>query len=232
MIISEYAKHGNLWSYLEQNFNKMTWKMKCEFLNDLAHGLNWIHCCGLVHRNLHGGNIAMDIKPCKFMWFRDSSRPRPLLLDLGLARSEKYVSTSVKGVLPFVAPEVFSTGKFTKKSDAYAFGIIMHLLASGEPPFRNRQFDNGLVHDISNGLRPRMPYSAPIIYKYIAMLCCDADPDKRPDFEYIYKFVNTNITRSDDTIWNIIYHNDVKPLSRFEKESKYSSKLLPIRGRE
>jgi len=29
---------------------------------------------------------------------------------------------------------------------------------------------------------------------------------------------------SDDNTW---YHNDVKPLSRLEKESKYSSKLLP-----
>ena len=228
MIILQYAKHGNLWSYLEQNFNKMTWKMKCEFLNDLAQGLHWIHRSGLVHRNLHGGNIAVDIKPRQILQFRDSSRPRPLLLDLGLARSEKYVSTSVKGVLPFVAPEVFSTGKFTKKSDTYAFGIIMHLLASGEPPFRNRQFDNGLVHDISNGLRPRMPYSAPTIYKYIAMLCCDADPDKRPDI--CSRFINK--LQTDDPIWNTIYNNDVEPLSRFEKESKYSSKLLPIRGRE
>ena len=26
---------------------------------------------------------------------------------------------------------------------------------------------------------------------------------------------------------NAVYHNDVKPLSRLEKENKYSSKLLP-----
>ena len=32
---------------------------------------------------------------------------------------------------------------------------------------------------------------------------------------------------SDNNTWNAIYHNDVKPLSRLEKESKYSSKLLP-----
>src|SRR6185312_3694055 len=92
-----------------------------------------------------------------------------------LARSEKYESTCIKGVLPFVAPEVFTTGKFTQKSDGYAFRIIMYLLASGEPPFRNRQFDNSLVHDSSNGLLPWMPYSAPTVCKYIAMLCCDAN---------------------------------------------------------
>jgi len=231
MIISQYAKHGNLWSYLDQNFNKMTWRMKCAFLGDLKLGLHWIHRRGLVHRNLHGGNIAMGVKPRRRPG-RDSPLPRPLLLDLGLARSEKYESTCIKGVLPFVAPEVFTTGKFTKKSDVYAFGIIMYLLASGEPPFRNRQFDNSLVHDISNGLRPRMPYSAPTIYKNIATLCCAAIPDYRPDIDSFCHLLTWNIQNSDDPIWDTIYHNDVKPLSRFEKENKYSSKLLPIRDRE
>ena len=33
--------------------------------------------------------------------------------------------------------------------------------------------------------------------------------------------------KSNDNAWNTIYHNNVKPLSRLEKESKYSSTLLP-----
>ena len=57
----------------------------------------------------------------------------------------------------------------------------------------------------------------------------DADPDKRPDAEALYfdieRLVNDDI--SDDNAWNAVYHNDVKPLSRLEKESKYSSTLLP-----
>ena len=82
------------------------------------------------------------------------------------------------------------------------------------------------------GLRPSMPDSAPEEYKKLAERCCDADPDKRPDAyplwkdiaELIYEMDRSN---SDDYAWNAVYHNDVKPLSRFEKESKYSSKLLP-----
>jgi hypothetical protein len=56
----------------------------------------------------------------------------------------------------------------------------MHLIATSEPPFRNRQFDRGLVCDIMGGLRPSMPDSAPEEYKKLAEWCCDADPDKRP----------------------------------------------------
>src|SRR5436190_2216387 len=134
--------------------------------------------------------------------------------------------------LTLIAPEVFHTCKFTQKSDVYSFGIIMYLIATGEPPFRDRQFDRGLICDIMGGLRPLMPDSAPEEYKKLAERCCDADPDKRPDAYTLYDDIDMLIEevdkdKSNDNAWNTIYHNNVKPLSRLEKESKYSSTLLP-----
>src|SRR5581483_7743282 len=118
---------------------------------------------------------------------------------------------------------------FAQKSDVYSFGIIMHLMATGEPPFRDRQFDTSLIRDIMDGLRPPMPDSAPKEYKKLAERCCDADPDKRPDAETLFDNINNLINKvgNNSDIWNAVYHNDVKPLSRLEKESKYSSTLLP-----
>src|SRR6185295_18108302 len=111
----------------------------------------------------------------------DSSAP--LICDLGLSQSvnSRQQNSTVRGVLPFIAPEVFHTHEFTQKSDVYSFGIIMYLIATGEAPFRDRQFDRDLVCDILGGLRPLMPDSAPEEYKKLAERCCDADPDKRPD---------------------------------------------------
>ena len=109
----------------------------------------------------------------------------------------------------------------------------MYLMATGEPPYRYRQFDRGLICDIMGGLRPSMPDFAPEEYKELAKRCCDADPDKRPNAwklkSDIYNFIMLKVDRgiSDNNTWNAIYHNDVKPLSRLEKESKYSSTLLP-----
>ena len=65
--------------------------------------------------------------------------------------------------------------------DVYSFGIIMYLIATGKPPFRDREFDRDLLYDIMGGLRPSMPDSAPKEYKKLAKWCCDADPDKHPD---------------------------------------------------
>jgi len=67
------------------------------------------------------------------------------------------------------------------QTTVYFFGIIMYLMATGEPPFRDRQLDGDLIYDIMGGLRPSMPDSAPEGYKKLAQRCCDADPDKRPD---------------------------------------------------
>ena len=83
-----------------------------------------------------------------------------------------------------------------------------------------------------NGLQPPMPDSVPEEYKNLAVQCCDADPDKRFDARTLFDYIHNLIDRmkndcSDDNTWNAIYHNDVKPLSRLEKESKYSSTLLP-----
>ena len=77
-----------------------------------------------------------------------------------------------------------------------------------------------------------MPDSAPEEYKKLAERCCDADPDKRPDARTLWDdiselFSEVEYGNSVSNVWNTIYNNDVKPLSRIEKERKYSSKLLP-----
>ena len=225
MIVMQYANNGSLLSYLDQNINKLTWKMKLEHLKDISNYLHVIHDAGLVHCDLHGGNIVMHSG--NILMHEDDDKLRSFICDLGLSRSVNSRESTIRGVLPFIAPEVFHTRKFTKKSDVYSFGIIMYLVATGEPPFRNRQFDRNLICNIMDGLRPSMPDSAPEEYKKLAERCCDADPDKRPDAKTLYDDMDMVNLKSDDNMWNTTYHTDVKPLSRLEKESKYSSMLLP-----
>src|SRR5438105_9899327 len=58
MIVMQYANNGNLLSYLDQNINKLTWRDKLRHLLDIVQHLQCIHL-GLVHCDLHGGNIVM-----------------------------------------------------------------------------------------------------------------------------------------------------------------------------
>src|SRR6185436_19528032 len=129
MIVMQHANNGSLLSYLDQNINKLTWKKKLEHLKSIAMYLRIIHCSGLVHCDLHGGNIVSH---------DDNYGIVPLICDLGLSQSvnSRQQNLTIRGVLPFIAPEVFHTHEFTQKSDVYSFGVIMYLIATGEPPFR------------------------------------------------------------------------------------------------
>ena len=224
MIVMQYANGGSLLSYLDQHINRLTWTMKLRHLKNIAYCLHDIHSRGLIHSNLHGGNILFD----------RNVEDIPYVCGLGLSRSvnSREQNSTIRGVLPFIAPEVFAMCKFTQKSDMYSFGIIMYLIATGEPPFREWSFDKCLAMRVCEGLRPVMPDSTPEEYKKLAERCCDADPYKRPDAETLWDeicklFEEVDKDNSNDNAWNTIYHNDVKPLSRLEKESKYSSMLLP-----
>src|SRR5436190_22917992 len=99
----QYANNGNLLSYLVQNINKLTWNMKLQCLERIADYLDSIHRTGIVHCDLHGGNIVLHE-------YGDTSAVKSsFICDLGLSRfvnSSKSNST-VQGVLPFIAPEVF-----------------------------------------------------------------------------------------------------------------------------
>src|SRR6266516_1915700 len=79
MIVMQYADNGNLLSYLDQNINKLTWRDKLRCLNDIVWHLYIIHDVGLVHCDLHGGNIVMRDS--------DESDLNSFICDLGLSRS-------------------------------------------------------------------------------------------------------------------------------------------------
>ena len=93
MIVMQYANNGSLLSYLDQIINKLTWKDKLQHLKDIVLYLYVIHKRGLVHCDLHGGNIVLN-------------NSRPLICDLGLSQSvnSRQPNSTIRGVLPFIAP--------------------------------------------------------------------------------------------------------------------------------
>src|SRR5690242_4806033 len=78
MIVMQYANIGSLLSYLDQNINKLTWLDKLQHLYDIAKYMYNIHQAGLVHCDLHGGNIVMH---------NDARKIQSLICDLGLSQS-------------------------------------------------------------------------------------------------------------------------------------------------
>lgn len=58
VIVMGYAVNGDLRSYLMNNPH-INWSFRLSLLFDIIASLRNIHSAGLIHRDLHGGNIII-----------------------------------------------------------------------------------------------------------------------------------------------------------------------------
>ncbi|RIB29749.1 kinase-like domain-containing protein [Gigaspora rosea] len=181
LMVYQYANNGNLYKYLRDNFNKLTWMTKLQILKDISEELFYIHNrAGYTHADFHSGNILQDQ--------RNNENMRSYIADLGLSRkNDAYVPEGyIYGVMPYVAPEVLSGNvKFTQAADIYGFGVIMTEVSTGQRPFDGYKFDINLAVMICNGLRPGFASGTPDCYIEFANQCMDSDPQKRPNISKI-----------------------------------------------
>ncbi|RHZ81625.1 hypothetical protein Glove_117g538 [Diversispora epigaea] len=83
-LVLQYAKDGDLRTYLQNNFNRLDWKIKIQMAKDITNGLDCIHEENIVHRDLHSKNILVH-------------EGSLLITDLGLSQSLDTNSNSFKG---------------------------------------------------------------------------------------------------------------------------------------
>jgi serine/threonine-protein kinase len=131
----------------------------------VAEALAWAHAFGLVHRDLKPGNVMLvrggPGRPSSGggrVGSRTSGNVK--LLDFGLAkltappvelgRASSQAATrpggfgggpltaegTVLGTIEYMAPEQLERGESDARSDIYAFGLLLHELATGERAFR------------------------------------------------------------------------------------------------
>ncbi|POG59097.1 kinase-like domain-containing protein [Rhizophagus irregularis DAOM 181602=DAOM 197198] len=111
MMILQFAEKGNLKCFLSSNFSNFLWKDKIVYLCGLADDLNSLHKLGFFYRDLHSGNILQNISGGAFV------------SDFGLSGSpnEQKSCNKIRGVLPYIAPEVLNEEPYTLSSDIYSF---------------------------------------------------------------------------------------------------------------
>jgi len=189
----KYMDGGDLVKYLRDHYGKLTVWNRFRQLYCIADGLKIIHQQGMIHRDLHVGNVLVEeLNENNFV-----SR----ITDLGLCQpaSEKN-RNKVYGVLPYVAPELLTfaispkrTNKiapYTPASDVYSFGIIAYEVFSSLPSYYGRKHDIHLALEICSkkALRPKLDeMQAPQLLKDLIQRCWDADPEKRPNISELFE---------------------------------------------
>ncbi len=93
------------------------------------------HEAGILHR---------DIKPENIFIARKTPREHPVLLDFGISKLDSgsgthsvTTSSEIVGTPAFIAPEVATGGmsRFDARSDQYAIGVTLYLVATGHLPY-------------------------------------------------------------------------------------------------
>ncbi|KAJ9551319.1 hypothetical protein OSB04_015364 [Centaurea solstitialis] len=140
VLVYEYMPHGTLHHHLHKACTYITWILRLKIAIGAAHGLDYLHNGigtqhGVIHRDIKSSNILLDEN-----W-------EAMISDFGLSKvgptnkSISYVDTSVKGTFGYLDPEYFYTHRLTRKTDVFAFGVVLFELLSGRLAV-DRRFDD------------------------------------------------------------------------------------------
>lgn len=188
ILVVQYARNGNLTTYLEKNFNLITWQRRLEILYSISTALVQMHKRNLVHKNLHSGNVLIN-------------NYATLIDYMGMYRPIEKSHSLKLGVLPFMAPEIIRNQQpYTKAVDIYSFGGIMWELATNRKPFAERSHDLNLARDISQGLRPEITEGMPSCYARLMLRCWEDDPENRPISEELYETIGVWLVELSDSM--------------------------------
>ncbi|TYH35211.1 hypothetical protein ES332_D13G178100v1 [Gossypium tomentosum] len=130
MLVYVYMSKGSLASHLYcENHEPLSWNLRVYIALDVARGLEYLHDGAVppvIHRDIKSSNILLD----------QSMRAR--VADFGLSREEMVDkhAANIRGTFGYLDPEYISTRTFTKKSDAYSFGVLLFELIAGRNPLQ------------------------------------------------------------------------------------------------
>tara|TARA_R110002095_G_scaffold97122_2_gene85074 strand:+ start:82994 stop:86995 length:4002 start_codon:yes stop_codon:yes gene_type:complete len=129
-FVQEYVDGKNLKERMEQLHFSMPSRACASIVYQVASGLTAVHKLGIVHRDIHPGNLLLNTKG------------NVQIADFGLAfepedRSNSYELTSLRqgfGQISYVSPEQWNAARnATTKSDIYSLGCVWYFLLTGHP---------------------------------------------------------------------------------------------------
>lgn len=127
-IFLEYVPGGSVSSMLN-NYGPFEEPLIRNFTRQILIGLAYLHKRNIIHRDIKGANILIDIKGCvKITDFGISKKLSPL-------NKQQNKRASLQGSVYWMAPEVVKQVVTTAKADIWSVGCVIVEMFTGKHPF-------------------------------------------------------------------------------------------------
>ncbi|KAF5460801.1 hypothetical protein F2P56_020643 [Juglans regia] len=202
-LIYDFAPNGNLYRYLDLDGGssiELDWSKRFSVISGIAKGIGYLHSSSenksvVIHQNISVEKILID------------QQFNPLISDSGLPKllADDVVFSTLKmsAAMGYMAPEYITTGRFTEKSDIYAFGVIILQVLSGKRKLTNSMqlaAESCRYQDfIDTSLKGKYPESEAAKLAEIALMCTHELPNHRPNIEAVIQDLSQLVTVLDRT---------------------------------
>ena len=142
----------------------------------IGDALDKAHRRGVIHRDLKPGNVML-------------TTTGPKLLDFGLAKSQAALPAAsnltipgmILGTMQYMAPEQFDGVEADRRTDIFAFGVLLHEMITGKKAFEGKSQVMLISAIATANPEPvsRVQPSAPPALDHIVKACLEKDPADR-----------------------------------------------------
>ena len=180
-IFLEYVPGGSVQSMLT-SYGPFEEPLIRNFIRQVLIGLSYLHGEDIIHRDIKGANILIDIKgTVKIGDFGISKRvSNGEEAEEDEAQKKGSRRASLQGSVFWMAPEVVKQTTYTKKADIWSVGCLIVEMFTGKHPFPDFS-QMQAIFKIGTHITPQIPEWCTLEAKDFLVKTFEIDYDKRPD---------------------------------------------------
>ena len=182
----EYIPGGSIKNMIDQfgGFNEILIR---KYTKQILSGLKYLHDKKIIHRDIKCANILIGNNG--FIKLTDFGCSKKISMKLAKkdSSSNGEYCTSLKGTIPWCAPEVICHKKYGKKADIWSLGCTL-IEMTGNQPWGNIENIFQVMNKIGkSNLIPDIPDYLSNNFKNFLRLCFKRDPKQRPNLKTLMK---------------------------------------------